>query len=151
MARKDFWNATRPRQDSLFQKYVEHPELAGLQPVLYPGSSSSPSTLGLLGGDTAGFPNGRRVKDDVVTIEVRAVAGATIPLVDPSFTPDGVVNVVTQGVNPDRLGCAATRVLLGAQVDFLGEELLLARDRGVCIHKQNMMLDSVVLGRLPGQ
>src|SRR5487761_1224235 len=56
------------------------------------------SNLGLLGGDLAGFPNGRRVTDDVVTIELKAVAGATIPLVDKSFTPDGAVAVVNQGV-----------------------------------------------------
>jgi hypothetical protein len=49
--------------------------------------STSPNVLGLIGGDPAGFPNGRRVIDDVVTVELRAVAGATIPLVDPSFTP----------------------------------------------------------------
>ena len=33
--------------------------------------SATPST-GLLGSDLAGFPNGRRVFDDVVTIELRA-------------------------------------------------------------------------------
>lgn len=43
--------------------------------------SSNPSRLGLLGGDVAGFPNGRRVFDDVVDIELRAVAGGT------PFTP----------------------------------------------------------------
>ena len=47
------------------------------------------NTLGLVAADAAGFPNGRRVIDDVTTIEVRAIAGFTIPLVDPSFTPDG--------------------------------------------------------------
>jgi hypothetical protein len=57
--------------------------------------------LGLLGGDLAGFPNGRRVQDDVVTIEIRAVAGATIPLVDPTFQPDNAVNVVSQGITPN--------------------------------------------------
>jgi hypothetical protein len=62
--------------------------------------ASSPNPLGILGGDLAGFPNGRRVFDDAVTIEIRAVAGLTIPLVDPSFTPDGAANVVTQGVSP---------------------------------------------------
>jgi hypothetical protein len=51
----------------------------------------NPNRLGLLGGDLAGFPNGRRVTDDVVTIELRAVAGATYPLVDPTFTPDAAV------------------------------------------------------------
>jgi hypothetical protein len=62
--------------------------------------SASPNILGLIGGDPAGFPNGRRVADDVVTIELRAVAGATYPLIDPTFTPDGAVGVVTQGVAP---------------------------------------------------
>lgn len=38
--------------------------------------------LGLLGGDVAGFPNGRRVQDDVVDIALRAVAGGT------PFTPE---------------------------------------------------------------
>jgi hypothetical protein len=62
--------------------------------------SANPQLLGLLAGDAAGFPNGRRVFDDIVTIEIRAVAGATIPLVDKSFTPDAAVNVVTQGITP---------------------------------------------------
>jgi Domain of unknown function (DUF4331) len=43
--------------------------------------TTSPSRLGLLGGDVAGFPNGRRVFDDVVDIALRAVAGGT------PFTP----------------------------------------------------------------
>jgi hypothetical protein len=33
------------------------------------------SRLGVLGGDTGGFPNGRRLADDVVDIEEQAVAG----------------------------------------------------------------------------
>jgi Domain of unknown function (DUF4331) len=62
--------------------------------------SKSPNINGILGGDLAGFPNGRRVQDDIVTIELRAVAGATIPLVDPGFTPDGAATLVTDGVTP---------------------------------------------------
>src|SRR5262249_45465046 len=62
--------------------------------------SSSPNILGLIGGDAAGFPNGRRVADGVVTIELRAIAGATVPLVDPTFTPDAAAGVVTQGLSP---------------------------------------------------
>ena len=46
--------------------------------------SNNPNDLGLVAGDAAGFPNGRRLNDDVVTIELRAVAGLTIPLVDPA-------------------------------------------------------------------
>ena len=58
---------------------------------------ASPNPLGLVAGDAAGFPNGRRVADDVVTIELRAVAGLTIPLVDPTFTPDGATSVIKDG------------------------------------------------------
>jgi len=43
--------------------------------------SQSPNPLGILGGDLAGFPNGRRVFDHVTEVEVRALAGAT------PFTP----------------------------------------------------------------
>ena len=61
--------------------------------------SASPSQLGLLGGDLAGFPNGRRVFDDVVTIELRAIAGVTVPLVDKTFTPDAAASAVTDGLD----------------------------------------------------
>jgi Domain of unknown function (DUF4331) len=56
--------------------------------------SSSPNILGIIGGDLAGFPNGRRHFDDVVAVELRAIAGITIPLVDPSYTPDAAAGVV---------------------------------------------------------
>jgi hypothetical protein len=39
--------------------------------------SMNPSPFGVLGGDLAGFPNGRRLTDDVVDIALRAMAGAT--------------------------------------------------------------------------
>jgi hypothetical protein len=152
---KDHWNRVHPVHDKQFVKYVAHPELAGLLPVLYPGafphlaaldkagtpradleailltgipaglikgftnftgkvpadmlrlntsipptpeSSKKFSILGLIGGDPAGFPNGRRVTDDVVTIELRAIAGAVFPLVDPKYTVDAVVKDVTDGL-----------------------------------------------------
>ena len=57
--------------------------------------SSKPNILGLLGGDPAGFPNGRRVIDDVVTIELRAIAGVTYPLVAPAFKPDAAAGEIT--------------------------------------------------------
>jgi hypothetical protein len=62
--------------------------------------SGSPNVLGLLGGDLAGFPNGRRVFDDVVTIELRAIAGVTYPLVEPTFTPDAAASKITDGLTP---------------------------------------------------
>src|SRR6266567_4450212 len=48
--------------------------------------------------EVAGFPNGRRVFDDVVTIEIRALAGLTYPLIDKKFTPDGAASLVTDGL-----------------------------------------------------
>ena len=151
MSDKDRWNALPPSADDEFAKYVEHPELAALLPVLYPGvfpnlaaytkartdlvailltgipagivpgfqnftgpkpadllrlnvmipPSAAPSAFGILGGDLAGFPNGRRVTDDIVAIELRAIAGAVLPLVDPAFTADPAASVLTDGTVDD--------------------------------------------------
>jgi hypothetical protein len=60
--------------------------------------SSSPNNLGLLGLDVAGYPNGRRVVDDVATIALRAAAGATLGYVVPSFTADGAAGAVDFGL-----------------------------------------------------
>jgi hypothetical protein len=60
--------------------------------------SKKPNQLGVVGGDLAGFPNGRRVFDDVVTIELRAIAGVTVPLVDKSYKPDAAASLVTDGL-----------------------------------------------------
>jgi hypothetical protein len=60
--------------------------------------TKTPNPLGLVAGDAAGFPNGRRVADDVVTVELRAVAGATYPLIDKTYTPDAAVGAVTDGL-----------------------------------------------------
>ena len=38
--------------------------------------AESPNRLGVLAGDNAGFPNGRRLGDDVVDIELQALEGA---------------------------------------------------------------------------
>lgn len=66
-----------------------------------PPTTANPNPIGLVAGDPAGFPNGRRVFDDVVAIELRAVGGATIPLVDPAFTPDAAAALLTDGTAPD--------------------------------------------------
>ena len=130
ISKKDLWNSLPPSDDKQFARFVTHPELAALLPVLYPGvfpklaalvksgkpradleailltgiptgiipgftnftgpvladmfrlntsipptPASKQSIYGLLGGDAAGFPNGRRVTDDMVAIELRAIAG----------------------------------------------------------------------------
>ncbi len=43
--------------------------------------SAQPNRMGVLGGDNQGYPNGRRLGDDVVDISLQAVAGGT------PFTP----------------------------------------------------------------
>jgi hypothetical protein len=52
--------------------------------------SSSPNPIGVIAGDAAGFPNGRRLADDTVDIALRVVAGAS-PL-----TPDFNSGIRTQ-------------------------------------------------------
>jgi hypothetical protein len=150
LGQKDKWNASQPADDRAFAGFVEHPELARLLPVLYPGvfprlaglnaeradlvailltglpagivpgfqnftgdtladmlrlnvairPAASPNSLGVIGGDVAGFPNGRRVFDDVVTIELRAIAGVTYPLVNQSYTPDAAASAVSEQLVP---------------------------------------------------
>lgn len=87
--------------NSIFQNYTGPVEadMLRLNMAIPPTPKNSPSysELGIVGGDLAGFPNGRRIEDDVVAIELKAVAGATIPLVDPSYTPDGAASALTDG------------------------------------------------------
>ena len=144
MGSKDTWNSLPPCADSRFLKYVQHPEVAKLLPILYPTAFNNLRALGdaeradlvailltgipsgiiagfqnytgstyadmlrlnvaipqqgtnpygILGGDLSGFPNGRRVFDDTVTIELRAIAGATYPLVHPGYVPDAASGVI---------------------------------------------------------
>jgi hypothetical protein len=154
LGEKDLWNSLTPADDAQFIGGAQHPELAKLLPVLYPGvfpnlagltaaradlvailltgipsgiipgfqnstgstpgdmlrlnmaipPASTPNVLGILGGDLAGFPNGRRVMDDVVSIELRAVAGATYPLIDKTYTPDAAAGKLTMGLSPSDTG-----------------------------------------------
>ncbi len=149
MGKKDYWNAVAPSSDSQFSSYYDHPGLAGLLNVLYPGafpnlaaytansantrpdldavlltgvpplfpgfqnytgktqadmlrlnvaiapvSQAKANILGVVGGDVAGFPNGRRVYDDVVSIELKAVAGALLGSVVKSYTADAAAGAL---------------------------------------------------------
>ncbi len=53
-------------------------DLLRLNTSVAPTAAASRSRLGLLGGDGAGYPNGRRVSDDVTDIAMRVVAGALV-------------------------------------------------------------------------
>ncbi len=107
------YNATKaPRADLLailmtgiptgvvpgFQNYTGPVQADMLRLNMAIPASTTPSNLGLIGGDPAGFPNGRRVFDDVATIELRAIAGATLPLVAPTYKPDAAAGAISMGL-----------------------------------------------------
>lgn len=68
------------------------------------GSLCSPEpnyALGLLGGDACGFPNGRRLRDDITEIELLAIAGAAYPvLTDDTFDFNpALIDVLNDGLD----------------------------------------------------
>ncbi len=68
------------------------------------GSLCSPKPnykLGLLGGDLCGFPNGRRLQDEVIEIELLAMAGAVFtPITGDIFNFNaGLIPVLNDGVD----------------------------------------------------
>src|SRR3984893_5483579 len=66
MSKKDRWNSLQPAADSQFLQYVQHPELAKLLPVLYPGVF--PKLAGL-----------SAVRDDLVAILLTGIPSGIIP------------------------------------------------------------------------
>lgn len=137
---KDRFNASEPKDDAQFLKYVTHPTLPALletlfavqAPTLFPRADlvqvfltgvpglteaspgggeimrlntsiapvpkGSQNRLGVLGGDNAGYPNGRRPGDDVVDMSFRVVMGVLLssaqapagqlPFTDGAFVDD---------------------------------------------------------------
>jgi len=72
-------------------------EMLRLNTSTAPKAAAAQSNLGVIGGDVAGFPNGRRPGDDVVDIELRVAMGKLLPLASaPSgqlaFTDGALVN-----------------------------------------------------------
>ena len=61
---------------------------------------ASASRLGLIGGDAAGFPNGRRLFDDVTDITLRVGVGGVLAAPFPGYTP-GINDRLGDGVNVD--------------------------------------------------
>ena len=57
-------------------------EMARLNTSTPATPAASQNNLGVIGGDNAGFPNGRRPGDDVVDIELRVLMGKLLPLAD---------------------------------------------------------------------
>lgn len=75
--------------------------------------SANPSRLGVLEGDFAGFPNGRRLADDVVDIELRALACAygavgTVGPCDSATYNQFPNNALTDGLDANELPFLST-------------------------------------------
>ena len=77
----------------------------------------TPSRLGVLAADLCGFPNGRRLLDDVTDIELRAVADGYGPVVNSfygSLTPNNEgSNTVGDGVNENDVPFLAVFPFIG--------------------------------------
>ncbi len=90
-------------------------DLLRLNTAILPGSPGCATTrrLGVLGGDLCGFPNGRRLADDVVDIAARAVAGALCGAPASMFPAGATVTNST---------CTAAGVAFtGAQAPLIGD------------------------------
>jgi hypothetical protein len=61
-------------------KSVTPAEMLRLNTSIAALAPAAQNTLGVLGGDTSGFPNGRRPGDDVVDISLRAAMGVLLTL-----------------------------------------------------------------------
>ncbi len=127
VALKDYFNASKPKDDAQFLPAVQDPELPHVLNAVYgtdvpdsdenkpgiqradliqvfltgvpglnkpqgvvasemlrlnmaiPPCSSDCSRLGVIGGDLAGYPNGRRLTDDVIDVSLRVVLGVLLP------------------------------------------------------------------------
>jgi hypothetical protein len=71
MSERDQWNQTPPSDDKVFAKYVAHPELSNLLPVLYPAAfpnlaalnAAKKSRADLIAILLTGIPSGTRTQN----------------------------------------------------------------------------------------
>ncbi len=87
-----------------------------LNVAIAPKGVCAGNRLGVLAGDLAGFPNGRRLEDDVTDIAIRAVAGGYGPVLGaapfnlPNFSPN---NTLGDGVDKDDVPCLSSFPYIG--------------------------------------
>lgn len=89
-------------------------EMLRLNTMTVPVPAVSQNNLGVIGGDTAGFPNGRRPGDDVVDIALRVVMGkllstnvapsGQLPFTDGAFVDAAMFPSVFPYLNPPLAG-----------------------------------------------
>ena len=87
-------------------------EMLRLNTATAPTAEASQNRLGVLGGDLAGFPNGRRPKDDVVDVSLAAVMGGLC-------MANGDTNALSLGTacKPSAVPLGATSLKLHDAVD----------------------------------
>ena len=81
-------NFTGPKKADLLRlntAVTPTPTGACFHPSLGKPASAPPSRLGALDGDLCGFPNGRRLADDIVDIDLRAFAQGYGPFLNAAF------------------------------------------------------------------
>ena len=85
---------------------VKASEMLRLNTSIAPKAKGAQNTLGVLGGDTAGFPNGRRPGDDVVDAALRVSMGVLCTLNQPATfgcvpgdAPSGALPLTDGGTN----------------------------------------------------
>lgn len=83
-----------------FQNYTgpTFADMLRLNIAIAPNTTNS-NRLGLIAGDPAGFPNGRRPLDDTVSIYLQVAAGVIYPLVKPGFVPPAAASLLNDGTN----------------------------------------------------
>lgn len=86
-------------------------DLLRLNTGVAPTPAVSQNRLGLIGGDAAGYPNGRRLGDDVVDIALRVVAGGV--LAGPQFSNSPINARLGDGVNVNDVPYRASFPYLG--------------------------------------
>jgi hypothetical protein len=154
---KDYFNASKPKDDAQFLPAVNDPELPHLLNAVYPGAfptvpDSNPSmagiqrsdlidvflkglkglnrpvgvtpsemlrlnidtplcgtggapacsSVGVLGGDVQGFPNGRRLSDDTIDIALRVAMGVLLP------SHDAAADTLGDGVDANEVPFQST-------------------------------------------
>jgi len=82
---------------------VRPAEMLRLNTSIAAKAPAAQSPVGVLGGDRAGFPNGRRPGDDVVDIALRAVEGVLLPNHPAAVEQltDGALSTATIAYTPD--------------------------------------------------
>jgi len=76
--------------------HVRPAEMLRLNTAIAPVAAGAQQRLGVIGGDNAGFPNGRRPGDDIVDIELRVVIGKLCTLnigCAPADAPSGTLHL----------------------------------------------------------